>query len=184
MIIYLHKEAHPYVLILDIEFDQKQLVQFSGLLFKRIGDGIYQLSSSCTQYVYHNPSYPFTKYTHITKRFLEQNGISLQNLQLVIKDDFLGGIDLKDILLVSHGLNNDRKILLENGIDLRECAEYCTFQNAKRILNRAKQLKLEDLVTEAGYYLDGAHNAFHDAWGTVSVLTYLKKIEGEDKWDF
>lgn len=181
MIIYLHNENHPYVLAMDIEFDQKQLVQFSGLLFKRIGEGVYQLAGSCTQYVNHKPSYPFMRYTHITKKFLSENGITLDNLILVVMEDFLGGINLEDVLLVSHGLNNDKKILLENGIDLTKCDGYCTFQNAKRILERAKQLKLEDLVAEAGYYLDGAHNAYHDAWGTVSVLTYLKKIEGDSK---
>lgn len=181
MVIYVKNENHPYILVFDIEFDKKVLVQFSGLLFKNIGDGVYQLASTCTQYVKHKPSYPFSQYTHIKKNFLELNGVGIEDVVLTVKEDFIGNIDYKDILIVSHGLTNDKKILKENGIDLTECDGWCTFQNAKRILNRDKNLKLDDLATEAGFYLDGAHNAYHDAWATVSVLTFLKKLEGESK---
>ena len=179
MVIFVKNETHPYILVFDIEFDKTVLVQFSGLLFKKVGDSIYQLAGSCTQYVKHKPSYPFSQYTHIKKDFLELNGVNIEDIVLTIKEDFIGDIDYKDILIVSHGLNNDRKILKTNGIDFTECDGWCTFQNGKRILGRDKNLKLDDIATEAGFYLDGAHNAYHDAWATVAVLTYLKKIEGD-----
>lgn len=184
MIIYVHKETHPYILVLDIEFDKQVLVEFSGLLFQRIGDGIYQLAKTCTQYINYKVSYPFTKYTNLKRSFLEENGTRIEDVQLVISDDFIGDIPLKDILIVSHGLNNDLKILKQNGIDFSECDKYCTFQNAKITLERNKNLKLEDIANEAGFYLDGAHNAYHDAWATVSALTFLKKLQGEPKCDF
>lgn len=181
MVIYVKNETHPYILVFDIEFDKDILVQFSGLLFKRIGDSIYQLAGSYTQYVKHKPSYPFTQYTGIRKDFLENNGVTKEDIKLGVLEDLIGNIPLKDILIVSHGLKNDRKILLKNDIDLTECDGWCTFNNAKTILNRGKNLKLDDIAAEAGFYLDGAHNAYHDAWATVSVLTYLKKLEGENK---
>ena len=189
MIIKCYNETHPYLVFMDIEFQNKSLIQFSGLLFTKIDDGIYQLMRSCNQYITTKVCFPFMEYTSITNNFLESNGISLKDLQEIVFNDFLGDIGLNEILLISHGLKNDRIVLQENGINLTHIDEnrttpidgYCTFTNAKRILNRDKQLSAADIAEECGYYLHHAHNAYNDVWAEVAIFTYLKKIEQQQK---
>lgn len=187
MIIKCYNETHPYLAFIDLEFNNKSLVQFAGLLFQIIDDDTYQLVRSCNQYVTTKVCFPFVEYTSITNNFLEANGVSLSDLKEIIFGDFLGDVDLKDIMIVSHGLKNDRLILLENDIDLthlddksRPIDGYCTFSNAKRILKRDKRLTAADIAEECGYYLHHAHNAYNDAWAEVAIFTFLKKIEQQN----
>lgn len=191
MIIKCYNEKHPWLLFLDIEFDQLQLVQFSGALFKRIDEDTYQLASTITQYITASVSVYFQDYTRITQDFLAANGIPLDSLKDLIFGEVLKDIDMGDLMVISHGLKNDRLVLKENNINfnyynspdgkVRPVDGYCTFNNAKRILNREKKLKLEDLAEEAGYYLSCAHNAYNDMWATVAVFTFLKKMDYERK---
>ena len=194
MILKIYNEWHPYLLFIDLEFNNQELVQFSGLLFKNIDEdnGIYQLMRSCNQYVSSKVCYPFIEYTNITNNFLEENGITLKDLQLIIKDDLLGDINPAELLVISHGLRNDRIVLNMAGISilssyygeddkLLPIDGYCTFTNARRILDRANHLTLEDIATEAGYYLHHAHNAYNDVWAEVSVYSFLKKIEEQQR---
>lgn len=186
MIIKCFGETHEYILFMDIEFSKNELVQFAGLLFKQIDDETYQLMRSINQYVTTKVCYPFMEYTHITNTFLQENGIPIQDVVYLVQEDFLGDINLNQILVVSHGLKNDRAVLSDAGINLISCGEkpidgYCTFNNARRILNRTSCVKLSDLADEAGYYLHNAHNAYEDAWATVAVFTFLKKIEQQKK---
>ena len=191
MIIKCYNEKHPWLLFLDIEFDQTQLVQFSGALFKRIDEDTYQLASTITQYVTASVSVYFQDYTRITQDFLATNGVPLDSLKDLIFGEVLKDINMDDLMIISHGLKNDRLVLKENGINFNYYTDaegktkpidgYCTFNNAKRILEREKKLKLEDIAEEAGYYLSCAHNAYNDMWATVSVFTFLKKIDYERK---
>lgn len=189
MIIKCYNESHPYLVFFDIEFNNKDLVQFAGLLFRSIDDETYQLVRSCNQYVTTNVCYPFMEYTNITNTFLNENGIRLNDLITIINDDFLDGVNLADVEFISHGLRNDRLILQENGINFISIADgdknvpidgYCTFNNAKRILKRESHLTAADLAEECGYYLHHAHNAFNDVWAEVAIFTYLKKIEEQN----
>lgn len=184
MIIKCYNENHPYLVFLDLEFNNKTLVQFAGLLFKRIDTDTYQLMRSCNQYITTKVCFPFIEYTNITNGFLDENGVSAQDLKSIIFNDFLADVSLKDIMVVSHGLKNDRLILTQNDINLTTSDDrkipvdgYCTFNNAKRILNREKMVSAQDLANECGYYLHHAHNAFNDVWAEVAIFTYLKKIE-------
>ena len=191
MIIKCYNEKHPWLLFLDIEFDQLQLVQFSGALFKRIDEDTYQLASTITQYITASVSIYFQDYTKITQDFLATNGIPLESLRDLLFGEVLKDINMGDLMVISHGLKNDRLVLKENDINFNYYVDaedktkpidgYCTFNNAKRILNREKKLKLEDLAEEAGYYLSCAHNAYNDMWATVSVFTFLKKLDYERK---
>ena len=191
MIIKCYNEKHPWLLFLDIEFDQLQLVQFSGALFKKIDEDTYQLASTITQYITASVSIYFQDYTKITQDFLATNGIPLESLRDLLFGEVLKDIDMGDLMVISHGLKNDRLVLKENDINFNYYVDaedktkpidgYCTFNNAKRILNREKKLKLEDLAEEAGYYLSCAHNAYNDMWATVSVFTFLKKLDYERK---
>ena len=187
MIIKCYNETHQYIMVIDLEFNNKNLVQFAGLLFTRIDEDTYQLVRSCNQYVTTRVCYPFMEYTNITNNFLESNGIALEDLKQIIFNDFLSDVDLKDLLIVSHGLKNDRLILLQNGIDLTHLSDrvhpidgYCTFTNAKRILKREKKLTAADIAEECGYYLHHAHNAYNDVWAEVAIFTFLKKIEQQE----
>ena len=186
MIIKCYNENHPYLMFIDLEFNHRDLVQFAGLLFQRIDYETYQLKRSCNQYITTKVCYPFMEYTNITNSFLNENGISLKDLQAIIFEDFLVGVELKDIEIISHGLKNDRLVLKENGLDLSHYVKngvfypidgYCTFNNAKRILKRENKLTALDVASECGYYLHAAHNAFNDVWAEVAIFTYLKKIE-------
>lgn len=196
MVIKCYGENHPFLLFIDIEFSKNDLVQFAGLLFKRIDEETYSLDKSCNVYVTQKVCYPFMEYTNITTSFLEENGIPLQDAISLIKDEFLEDVPLSKVNIISHGLKNDRLILLDNGLNFSYYEEstsdngntvrkpidgYCTFSNAKRILQRQKYLKLSDLAEESGYYLHNAHNAFNDVWAEVSVYTYLRQVERENE---
>lgn len=186
MIIKVYNEWHDYLLFIDLEFNNRDLVQFAGLLFKKIdNDGTYQLASSINQYITTRVCYPFMEYTHISNSFLESNGIPLKDAQILIANDFLNNVNLDRLLLVSHGLKNDRSVLKENGINLLKrdgtpVDGYCTFNNGKRILKRNHHLHLSDIAHENGYFLSMAHNAFQDAWAEVAVFTVLKKLEAQE----
>lgn len=182
MIIKAYKENHANLLFMDVEFSDQQLVQFAGLLFKRIEPETYQLMRSVNTYVSQKVCYPFMEYTNITNNFLLDNGIPLDDARALIVDDFLSGVSMDNLLIISHGLKNDRSILNNAGIKLiksngQPVDGYCSYMNGKRILDRNAHLTLTDIAEEAGYYLHAAHNAFNDAWAEVSVYTYLRKIE-------
>lgn len=167
MIIKCYNENHPYLLFIDLEFNNNTLVQFSGLLFKNIDAETYQLVRSCNTYISTKVCYPFMEYTSITTNFLIENGIALKDAIALIFDDFLLDIPLNDIMVISHGLRNDRLILAQNGINFTKFNDkpidgYCTFTNARRILGRENHLTLGDIAEEAGYYIHSAHNAFMD----------------------
>lgn len=182
MIIKAYNEKHNYLLFIDLEFSNQQLVQFAGLLFQRIDDETYQLSRSLNLYISQKVCYPFVEYTNITNNFLEENGIPIDDARSLIFDDFLLDIPLNELEIISHGLKNDRLVLLSSDINLSSCSDnpidgYCTYMNARRILGRQNHLTLGDVAEECGYYLHSAHNAYNDVWAEVSVFTYLKKVE-------
>ena len=186
MIIKCYNEKHEHLLFIDLEFNNQDLVQFAGLLFKNIDEDTYQLENSCNIYIARTVCYPFAEYTAITNNFLIENGIPLKDAKLLI-EDFLEGINLDDLCIIGHGLKNDRIILNNNGIEFihktngKPVDGYCTFNNAKRILGRENRLSLADLCLECGYYLHHAHNAYNDVWGDVAVYSYLRKIEEQNK---
>lgn len=182
MIIKCYNETHKYLLFIDLEFNNRDLVQFAGLLFQWIDEETYQLMRSINVYISQKVCYPFAEYTSITNNFLAENGVPLKDAIEII-NEFLNDIDINDLCIVSHGLKNDRLILAENGLNLTHKEDgipvdgYCTFNNAKRILERKNHLTLADLAEESGYYLHAAHNAYNDVWAEVSVFTFLRKIE-------
>lgn len=182
MVIKAYNENHNYLLFIDLEFNNQKLVQFAGLLFKKIESETFQLMRSINVYITQKVCYPFMEYTNITNNFLVDNGVSLEDAKALILDDFLKDIPLNELVIISHGLKNDRLVLSEASINLtmsdnKPIDGYCTYMNSRRILGRLNNLTLEDVSKEAGYYLHSAHNAFNDVWATVSVFTYLKKIE-------
>lgn len=176
MIIKCYNTDEEYLLFLDIEFNNLDLVQYAGLLFQRIEDETYQLMRSVNIYITSQVCYAFANYTAITNNFLQENGMPLNDAIDLIENNFLKDIPYNDLLMISHGLKNDRIVLNQAGLNTN-MKGYCTFVNARRILSRQDNLSLEAIANEAGYFLHHAHNAYNDAWAEVSVFTYLKKIE-------
>ncbi|MFW5889572.1 MAG: exonuclease domain-containing protein [Bacillota bacterium] len=175
------------LVVFDAEYNEGDIIQFSGIMFRKVQDDIFQVSKSINLYIKlpHNKQMNsfIERFTGITDKFLEQDGEDLFKAKRKIYE-FLEAEG--DILFVSHGLTNDRKILLDNGIDFYaskdESQDYygsCTYNMAKRILNREKNLSLTDIAMEAGWFIFNGHNAFDDAWANVAVFSLLKKLEDE-----
>lgn len=178
---------YDHVLMFDAEYNEGDLIQFAGLLFRKINKDIFQIEKSFNAYVkleegkYINRF--IEKFTGITNSFLDSFGITLEEAREGIKEL----IDVEgSLLIVAHGLENDRRVLLGNDIDLylrndEVIDGICTYNAAKRLLNREKNLNLTDVAADAGLFLTHGHDAFHDAWATVSAFCLLKKLEDEKK---
>jgi hypothetical protein len=182
MIIFFKGLKHKHVFVSDIEYDQNKVIQFAGLLFKNIDNknSLYQIESSINVFIKQEEVGAYaTRYTGIDKNLLDQFGTT--------PDDFLkqyaklfANADMNDTLFVSHGSKNDRKVLKH--FDLLDLPKhsFCTYRNAKRILQRDNHLTLSEVAAESGYFLDNAHDAFADAWATVAALSFLLKIDGKN----
>jgi transcriptional regulator of heat shock response len=172
---------HKHVLVCDIEYDNSKVIQFAGLLFKNVDikNSLYQIESSINVYLKQDEIGSYTtRYTGIDKSILDQYGKTQEEF-LVQYDRMFSEVDMSDTLFVSHGSKNDRKIL-KNLVSINMPKHsFCTYRNAKRILNRESQLTLSEVAAEAGYFLDNAHDAFADSWATVAALSLLLKLDGE-----
>jgi len=187
MLILFKNVKEENILIFDAEYNEGDLIQFAGILFKRINKDVFQISKSINFFVKledeKKVNYFIERFTGISNQVLDEFGIDLD--QAIIElDFFLDGIT--DLLVVSHGLYNDRITLENNGFNLFEKGDivykgFCTYNNAKRLLNRDKKLKLEDLAEEAGLFLSGYHDAFKDTMATTAVFSLLCKFESEQK---
>ena len=127
-------------IIIDLEFNNQTLVQFAGLIFKKIDVETYQLIRSINTYISQKVCYPFTEYTSITNNFLAENGIRLEDAKALIEENFLADVPLNELKVISHGLKNDRIVLNGAGINLstynnKPIDGYCTYINAKKIPN-------------------------------------------------
>lgn len=180
------KQGH--VLIFDAEYNEGNLIQFAGILFRKIEKDIFQIERSLTTYVKLEEGQVnrfIRDFTGITDSFLNAFGVSLAEA----KEQIEKLIDIEDdeLLVVSHGITNDRRILFDNGIDLyldkneKDIQGVCTYNAAKRLLKRDKKLTLTDVAAESGIFLSNGHNAFEDAWATVSVFCLMCKLEEELK---
>jgi DNA polymerase III epsilon subunit-like protein len=174
------KKTRPKnIIIFDIEYDQTMLVQLAFLILTKKEPTIFELTKSFNVYV--KPNRPltsfFTRYTNITNDFLCDNGVDLPVAKALV-DEVMLNIDLNDSLIVSHGVQNDLELLLVNGIDFKQIREhYCTYNSAKKLLQRNNHLTLQEVAAEGGYYMFDAHNAYADVWGTLYAFCHLKEIE-------
>lgn len=182
---------NSHVLIFDAEYNEGFIIQFAALLFRKIDKDIFQIKKSINFYVKlpeeKEINYFIRDFTGITDWYLNIFGETIEDARKMI-EDFIR-IEEDDLLVVSHGLYNDRQTLLNNDIDFyldskdREINGICTYNAAKRLFNRDKKLRLEDIATEAGIFLSNNHNAFDDAWATVSVFCLVCKLEEEKRYE-
>lgn len=166
------------IILFDIEYDQMSLVQFAGLLLHKVDNNLFKLTKSVNFYVKQNKQLNpfFVKYTNINDEFLQEKGVSWLEA-VTLFNSFIDGINNENCLVVSHGVKNDLHVLEANNIQFNIDNHYCTYNNAKRILQRDNMLSLDVLAAESGYALFNAHNAYADVWGTLNVFCYLKELE-------
>lgn len=177
MILYFHEMDWPYICVFDIEHDSGRIFQFSGLMYQRVGDGLYQLCRNVNIYADVTISKFISKFTGISQGFLNNYGAAPQKfIDTFVK--FCEGIDLDDVVFVSHGAHQDTKLLVENNFPMDGAHYMCTHSIAKQVLHRSEHLTLGDIAEECGY-LFPAHNAYNDALATAIVLSFLLKKKGE-----
>ena len=189
MVILFKNIKKPKVLIFDAEYNEGDLIQFSGILFRNINKelDLFQIEKSLLVYCKPAENYvvnPFIeRFTGITSEFLNRKGISLEETSKLVVSllDFP-----EECIVVSHGVSNDRQVLLENGVDLyennnKDLIGICTYTMARRVLDRNNSLSLKDVAAEAGLFLGDGHNAYNDALITACVLSFLCKIDGGNK---
>ena len=186
MFVYIPGKAEEKIIVLDTEYSEQKIIQFSALILQKteFNPSIYQLVSSANVFI--KPlepiSYFTTKYTGLTNGFLNQHGLSQDEFQEFIQE-FLVLVD-SDAVIVAHGIRNDISVLRGAGIDF-QCKFDCTLEMAKKILKKEKNLKLTDIAEDAGLILNFAHNSYSDALATLSVYSFLKTLEMEaKKWNF
>lgn len=187
MLIMFKSIKEDNVLIFDAEYNEGDLIQFAGLLFRKIEKDIFQICKSLNIYVKLEQSKHINRFiedfTGITDDILNNYGVDLSEAKEII-NEFLSCNG--NILFVSHGLYNDRQILYDNGIDFYFLNEttpingLCTYNAAKKLLGRDSKLTLTDIANEVGIFLNHKHNAFDDAWATMGIFSFLCRLK-EDK---
>ena len=182
MTIYIQNIKYSNIILFDVEYDGTTLVQLAFLILTRIAPNMYVISKSINLYV--QASQPlsnfFTRYTHITNEFLCDNGIDLTVAKALVEESLLD-IDINDCLIASHGIKNDIEILKQNGFALSKINNhYCTYNMARKLLQRNDRLGLAAIAAEDGYYMFNAHNAYADVWGTLHAFCFLQNLQSGD----
>lgn len=168
-----------HIVVMDLEFDNMNLLQASGFIFDIYDKKkfVYQLKTSFNFYIKRKKVGKYAlKITGITPDFLNDHGIELAKFQEEFLD-LISELDLEHSLFVSHGAKNDRLVLKKNGIKKLPEHSFCTHKNAAKILNRNKDLSLKSLAEEAHFTLRNGHDAYYDALATIAVFSYLKNKE-------
>lgn len=175
MILYLKNIEAPYICVFDIEHDKGKLIQFAGIMFKRVGNFLYQICRSINIYIKRDSLSDFiTNLSGIDINFLNNNGVTIEDF----KDKFNSFINVNnDILFVSHGIHQDSMVLKENGISIDDFPHLCTYKLAKRTNDSG--YSLSSLSEKYGLPVSIAHNAYEDAKTTAFVLSVLLKLEEE-----
>lgn len=181
MIFYMHDESKPYIVSLDIEHDERHIIQLSAIMLKNIGPSIYQICRSLNVYIKTVPSVSrfVQSYTEITDKVLDTYGVTLAEA-VELWDTFVGDIDKDDILLFSHGIYQDSELMYDHGFDVNDYEMWDTLIMSKQIFEREDHLTLQELVTEAGFPPIRQHNAYGDAFSNLMLYSYLLKLQGDE----
>lgn len=178
MLLYIPNENHKNLVFFDTEFNDRKLVQVSMIIYESIevkGIKTYLLKGSVNLYIKTAVNQFFTKYTGITQSYLDQNGID-EDLAREMLENFLKGLNNEGTLLIAHGIKQDADLLLNFGVHICKMDRYCTYSNAKSLLDRDKNLRLIDVCNESGYFAE-QHDAYSDAKNVVHAYSYLKLVE-------
>lgn len=179
MIYYMRGMEKPYIMAIDVEYDKDKIIQLGSILLKNIGGCLYQPCRSLNVYIAQTNICQFIQdYTNITKEFMKEYGDSLEEAQSKWSA-YIDGLKTEDVLVVSHGINQDSIIMRSNGFDIDCFEHWCTYNHAKWVFKRQNNVGLADILQESGLIPVGEHNAYGDAFSTLSVLSFLLKLEGE-----
>ena len=160
------------IIIFDIEYDQKVLIQLATLILSKHESNMFQVEKSINVYIDPNQSISsfFMNYTNITNDYLRHNGIDLAGARALALE-VVSNVDPENTLLVGHGLDNDLDILCRNGIDWNIFNHrYDTYKNAKQLLCRDSFLTVKDIAANDCFYMFNEHNAYADVWGTLHAF--------------
>lgn len=180
MVVYLKEMTSKFVLTFDIEYDKDRIIQFSGILLQRVSEDqpLYQVKSNINTYIRKNSvSRTVEELTNLSADYLNDYGVSLKEFQKEI-DTLLKGIEPKDLVCVSYGIQQDSLILEKNGVDFDQYTHLCAYNLARSMLERKTNLTLTDVAEEAGFAYIQMHNAYFDALATLWTLSYLLEMKG------
>ncbi len=162
----------------DTEFNQRKLIQVSMIIYEKVPvyDAFaYLLKGSINIYIDNEVDSFFTRYTGITKDFLFNNAVTETEAKDSI-NKFLETYNNSDTMFIAHGIKQDMELLTSIGIQVDKVDRYCTYNAAKSLLNRDKNLRLIDVCNESGYFAE-QHDAYSDAKNVVHAFSYLKLVE-------
>lgn len=178
MILYIPNEEHKNLIFFDTEFNDRRLVQVSMIIYERLKvqeTCVYILKGSVNLYIQNEINHFFTRYTGITQDFLNRNAVSEQEAREKL-NDFLKNYNNENSLFIAHGVKQDIELLEKMGVDIEKANRFCTYNAAKALLNREKNLKLIDICNESGYFAE-QHDAYSDAKNVVHAFSFLKLVE-------
>lgn len=181
MILFFNHLEAPYACVFDIEHDQGRLIQFAGLIFKRVGEGLYQVCRNLNVYVKQDITPFFKQFSKITQDFLNQYGVSLEEATALF-EQFIQGIEKNEMVFCSHGVFQDSLILERNGIMIKDYPSICTYELAKKVLQRNNHVTVHDLCSESGCVGMAEHNAYSDAFMAACILSFLLK-QGDENYE-
>ena len=181
MIIQLDNIKQNNIILFDIEYDKASLVQVAFLILGAKQPNMFEIQKSFNVYIKQNHllSSFFVQYTGITDAYLRDNGLDLPRARALV-EQVISNIDVNNVLLVGHGIDNDMRLLDEHDICLsRFSNRYDTYKKAKKMLKRDKFLTLADVAAEDGYFMFNDHNAYADIWGLLHAFAFLNRLENK-----
>ena len=178
MLVVFPKMITENVLVIDVEFDNLDILQVAAMLFSRTNEDVFKLEKTFNDYVKRDKvGYYANKHTGLTVEFLNEYGLSFEDFRSKL-NEFLNDLDLDKTIFVSHGTNGDRKVLRNAKINL-PAHSMCTYKLTKNILGDSVGHRLQDVAAESGFSGGNFHDALTDTMATVSVLSFLLNKKNE-----
>lgn len=172
MLVVFPNIATDNVLVMDVEFDNMDVLQVAGMFFSRRRGDVFKLNQTFNKYVKREKvGYYATRHTGLTSEFLQENGLELNDFVQEM-NNIMTEFDLNKTVFVSHGTKGDRKVLRETGL-LLPAHSLCTYKLAQRTLDKDSGFRLQDVAAKSGFNANNYHDALVDVMATISSLSYL-----------
>jgi len=164
---------NEYILTFDTERSEDNLIQFGGILYKRVEKNMYKVHRIDDFIIRNNgkPSVYFTRFTGIEYEEVLK-GITKKEAVIRLKDLFPKD---SEILLVGHGVQQDvtaLETIFKIPVDYKML---CTHKTSRTILKDKTKFRLTDIAEYAEYIPKASHNAYDDAVTTAKVLEFLMR---------
>lgn len=182
MLLYIPREKHKNLIFFDTEFNERKLIQVAMIVYESClieNVTVYLLKGSINLYIQNEINQFFTRYTGINEFYLRDYAVQEEDAKIAL-EKFLKDYNNSDSLFIAHGVKQDLELLINLGLDLSKVETYCTYEAAKKLLNRDKNLKLIDVCNDSGYFAE-QHDAYSDSKNVVHAFSYLKLMEASNK---